>query len=499
MKKFIVAALSVILGTFGYTVVDQAIENRVANLEAQVSIQQSVIDGMEFASGFKLAHDMDVGEEMLCIPSEPTVYTLDNGTEVTIDSFKSTVYQHRTTGELCDDAGLTEFAETLFKYEISGKTDPRYAYRTIGFTIDTTYKQFSFWAQINSDGSFRTEYIRPFIQEFASEIRHIYIHDYDLDATTAFPFTTKATTTTLPAEGTTKFPTTTKIPATTTTYPYHTTTYPYLTTTSVSYENVIDSGWCGDYAQWELTSDGTLTIWGKGDMYNSVPKWKSYKNSIKKVIIKEGVTSIGESAFSGCENIASVKIPNGVTRIETYAFSNCKSLTSVDIPDSVTSIGQNAFYNCKSMKNVDIPNSVVFIGSYAFAYCESFTTINIPCKITEIDSGVFTGCTNLTSVNIPDSVTTIYGSAFSSCTSLTSVNIPDSVTSIYRSAFYNCSSLQTVTIGKGLKSVLDMAFAGCENLTDVYYAGTETEWSKISISTNNARLTDANIHYNYTA
>ena len=179
MKKFIVAALSVILGTFGYTVVDQAIENRVANLEAQVSIQQSVIDGMEFASGLKLAHDMDVGEEMICVPSEPTVYTLDNGTKVTIESFTSTVYQHRVTGELCDDAGLTEFAETLFKYEISGKTDPRYAYRTIGFTIDTTYKQFSLWAQINSDGSFRTEYIRPFIQEFASEIRHIYINDYD--------------------------------------------------------------------------------------------------------------------------------------------------------------------------------------------------------------------------------------------------------------------------------------------------------------------------------
>ena len=155
------------------------------------------------------------------------------------------------------------------------------------------------------------------------------------------------------------------------------------------------SGTCGDNLQWKLTDEGVLTITGTGKMKNysgSSRLWSAYKNVIKQVIIDDGVTTIGYSAFY-----------------------RCSSLTSVTIPISVTEIGVGAFSGCSSLTSVTIPNSVTEIGVGAFSYCSS-----------------------LTSVTIPSSVTTIWDSAFSGCSSLTSVTIPSSVTTIWHSAFYGC-------------------------------------------------------------
>ena len=98
-----------------------------------------------------------------------------------------------------------------------------------------------------------------------------------------------------------------------------------------------------------LSEDGTLTISGTGDMpdYFSVKApWYDNREEIKKVVITDGVTNIGRSAFNGCVNLISVTIPNSVASIGDYAFYNCYSLTSIKIPNSVTSIGMYAFYFC---------------------------------------------------------------------------------------------------------------------------------------------------------
>ena len=71
--------------------------------------------------------------------------------------------------------------------------------------------------------------------------------------------------------------------------------------------------------------------------------------NITSVVIPEGVTSIDNWAFQGCESLASVVIPEGVTSIGWSAFDGCKSLTSIVIPDSVTSIGYRAFKGCSSL------------------------------------------------------------------------------------------------------------------------------------------------------
>ena len=89
------------------------------------------------------------------------------------------------------------------------------------------------------------------------------------------------------------------------------------------------SGTCGANLTWVYTTaDNTLTITGTGDMsnynytYTNAP-WKSYNSSIKNVIIDDGVTSIGGSAFSGCSGLTSVTIPDAVTSIGDNAFKDC--------------------------------------------------------------------------------------------------------------------------------------------------------------------------------
>jgi len=132
------------------------------------------------------------------------------------------------------------------------------------------------------------------------------------------------------------------------------------------------------------------------------------------------VLSIGDDAFSYCENLTSVTIPDSVTSIAEYAFASCTSLTSIKIPDSVTSIGDSAFDDCTSLASVTIGNSVTSIGDLAFSWCSSLTGIIIPDSVIIIGNSAFQSCENLASVTIGNSVTSIGDSAFSDCYSLTS-------------------------------------------------------------------------------
>ena len=127
-----------------------------------------------------------------------------------------------------------------------------------------------------------------------------------------------------------------------------------------------------------LSDDGTLTISGTGDMPNygdyKAP-WYNDRDKIKTVVIEDGVTNIGNSAFEICFNLTSVEIPNSVTSIGDNAFNSCKSLTSVEIPNSVTSIGNGAFYHCSWLASITSPNSVTSIGGHAFYMCYGLSSI----------------------------------------------------------------------------------------------------------------------------
>ena len=229
--------------------------------------------------------------------------------------------------------------------------------------------------------------------------------------------------------------------------------------------------WVEDNLTWKLYEDGTLTISGTGKMKNynySDNQSPLYINSsVKKVVIEDGVTSIGNDAFSNCSGLISITIPNSVTSIGESVFYYCTSLTTITIPDGVTSIGSSAFRDCTSLTTITIPDGVTSIGSSAFRNCIRLTSITIPESVTSIGNYAFSGCTSLTSITIPDNVTSIGECAFSYCTSLTNITIPDSVTSIGSAAFYKCSSLTNITIPNSVTSIGNKAFSDCTSLTNI--------------------------------
>ncbi len=147
--------------------------------------------------------------------------------------------------------------------------------------------------------------------------------------------------------------------------------------------DIVASGTCGAEGNgsnltWTLYSEGLLTISGSGAMEEYYPykaPWYGSSSRVKSAVIADGVTSIGQYAFQGCESLTSVTIPDSVTSIGEGAFSNCTSLTSVTIPDSVTSIGGNAFDGCSSLTSVTIPDSVTSINNGAFYDCTSLTDV----------------------------------------------------------------------------------------------------------------------------
>ena len=172
-----------------------------------------------------------------------------------------------------------------------------------------------------------------------------------------------------------------------------------------------------------------------------------------------------------------VVIPNGVTSIGEEAFAFCENLTSITIPNSVTSIGEDAFKACKRLMDVTIPGSVTSIGSGAFWACESLKSVNLPGSMTRISFITFADCKSLTSITITDSVTCIGNRAFSGCSSLTSVSIPNSVTCIGQGAFERCESLTSITIPKRLKP----AFKEYKSIKEIKYNGSENKgfWQKL--------------------
>ena len=157
-----------------------------------------------------------------------------------------------------------------------------------------------------------------------------------------------------------------------------------------------------------------------------------------------------------------------VTSIGNSAFSSCNELNSVVIPNSVTAIGNNAFNHCSSLFSLTIPNSVSSIGAFAFFSCSGLTSITIGESVISIDEDAFENCSSLTSLMIPNSVITIGNQAFRGCSSLTSIMIGNGVTQIGMEAFENCTGLTSLTIGSGVKKIFYHAFANCPELADVY-------------------------------
>ncbi len=211
------------------------------------------------------------------------------------------------------------------------------------------------------------------------------------------------------------------------------------------------SGTYGDGVTWALYN-GVLTISGEGDMYDYTGEdapWYDMADEITSVVVDDGVTSIGNSAFADCSAITSIELPDGLTRIGTNAFYHCTGMESISIPYGLTAIGNCAFWGCESLKSIDIPSSVTEIGYAAFTECISLTSIVIPDGVERLNDGTFQGCPSLESVTIPASVTSIAAGVFQN-----------------------------------------------DALKDVHYSGSREQWGLIEIDETNTALKKATIHCN---
>lgn len=227
------------------------------------------------------------------------------------------------------------------------------------------------------------------------------------------------------------------------------------------------SGKCGDNVTWTLSDDGTLTISGKGKMWDygtsthGDAPWAYI--GVKNVVVNDGVTTIGEQAFAGLFYLESASIPKSVNNIGRQAFRG-SNLKSVTIAGSNTVIETEAFYLCDYLETLTIMSGTTKIGSYAFSGCSSLKSITLPDSVTQILDSAFQSCSKLETIRIPKNVKTIYYSTFADCTNLKNVEFNNALTKIDKLAFYNCTSLETLSFPASLKTIGESAFSGCTSL-----------------------------------
>lgn len=258
----------------------------------------------------------------------------------------------------------------------------------------------------------------------------------------------------------------------------------------------------GDFGEnnclhWEVStgvfSGKTLTISGTGAMPNfdfphgNLAPWWNYdalgmltsfgnfklEGELKKVVIKDGVTNVGDYALFFLPAATQVTLPGSVTSIGRYGIAMCSKLTGLSIPKGVTEIGDFGLAG-DGLTAVTLPDGLQSLGRGAFDTCASLTNTTLPAAITAVPGKCFADCTKLLNVKYAGTVTAIGDLAFEGCKSLVTAPIPETVTELGASAFTGCTALTDVTIPAGVTAIPDGCFQGCTALADMKLPGTVT-------------------------
>lgn len=192
-----------------------------------------------------------------------------------------------------------------------------------------------------------------------------------------------------------------------------------------------------------------LTISGKGKMENghpndevepSEPGWKRFSDSIKELVIREGVTNAGVEMLYRAENLKSIKLANSVRKIGACAFGSPgpKKLKKIDLPPFLGKIGDFAF-DSSGLTEVTIPSSVKVIGYYAFMECDDLQKVIIRPGLKKLKMGAFWLCSGLKEVVLSEGLEIIGRRCFSGCVALKEISLPKTVQEIKDEAFDSCS------------------------------------------------------------
>ncbi len=247
----------------------------------------------------------------------------------------------------------------------------------------------------------------------------------------------------------------------------------------------------------------SITTLNIGNGVKSVPDYAFYGcDGLMELTIPEGVSEIGYRAFYGCDNlktlnynaadcktvpgsgynkddnsagwtaIATLNIGDGVKSLPDSAFYGCTGLTELTIGKGVAEIGYMAFYDCDNLKALNYNAAdckITMSGSYYSPYPDwrSIATLNIGSTVRVIPDRAFASCTSLAEATIAEGVTSIGASAFYGCSSLSKIVIPESVTQMGSRAFSGCTSLARAVISDGVAAIGSGAFYGCTALASV--------------------------------
>jgi hypothetical protein len=254
----------------------------------------------------------------------------------------------------------------------------------------------------------------------------------------------------------------------------------------------------------------------------------SENQKIESVIISDTITTIGKYAFYNCSNLVSVTIGKNVESFGWYSFVDCYKLVEIinhskidikseDISEYALSVHKDVskivrnndflflsdngfnyligYYGTDD--NITLPESYngeeYFLIDYAFANCSALKNPVIPDFIIQIPRSAFANCTNLNSITIPDSVVEIGAYAFEGCSNLTEAKLGDGLKEITKGVFEGCTNLTKIVLGKNIKEISESNFG---NVTDIYYKGSEDDWTLVNYSYSNIS-NDVTIHYNY--
>lgn len=183
--------------------------------------------------------------------------------------------------------------------------------------------------------------------------------------------------------------------------------------------NTVQSGTCTSGIKWTLDDEGVLTITGNAPMTEA--PWSAYKDSIKSVIIEDGVTSICGRAFYECTELTSITMPDSISYISDRAFFKCSSLKSINLPSNIMYLSHQTFYGCSSLESIVVPDQVQSTGENVFSKCTSLKEVVIKGSVSRIEYGMFAGCSSLERVSLPGSVKYIGSGAFYGCDALKEV------------------------------------------------------------------------------
>ena len=235
--------------------------------------------------------------------------------------------------------------------------------------------------------------------------------------------------------------------------------------TRFSFVKTVASGDCGDDLTWTLDEEGTLIISGTGPMYDfswGESPWFG-SDAVKALIVKEGVTSVGNTSFLASENLKSVALPQSLTSIGDYAFQGT-AVESITIPDAVLQIGKQAFLQCDKLSDVQFGSQLTSIGQSAFGQCTNLRSVYIPNSVKEIGEGAFHDCESLEEITLSDGMEELSRAMFWGCYKLSTVHLGSGIRSIGEIAFIACKSLTSIELSENVREIDPSAFEGCTGL-----------------------------------